>query len=194
MNAEPEVESLIDSLRRLYTKIARRVWHERMISYRRHGGVDAGGDIASSLSDYIQKTAEAARQASAHRAESAAIPDTVQPTRHHPATATHEPQGEQEQEQPPVKPGELSKHFGTSRAGPGFDPHVGADLKKRTWEHIHATLRHASQGQPRRAKLHADLASSAFKEAAHYLPDEEIAELAAEIEKKLKSVTEHKPS
>ncbi|UCE89304.1 MAG: hypothetical protein JSW10_00210 [Pseudomonadota bacterium] len=186
MSPEAEEKSLLDALRGLYSKMAMLVLHKRMGSYRPYGGVDVGGDIASTLSAHIRKVAEA-HQGGAQAESPPTFSRTVHPRRHHAETIAREPQTTEAQR--PFTPGELTKHFEASRAGAVFDPHLGTDLKRRTWEHIHAALRYAAQGQARTAKLHADLATSAFKEAAHYLSDEEITEFAAAVENKLKDIS-----
>lgn len=185
MSPESEVGSLLATLRGLYSRIAMLVLHRRMNAYRRHDG-SGSGDIAATLAEHIQKVASDHERDAASDV-SPGLARTVQPARHRAGTIPPAAQGEEEQR--PLTRGELGRHFESSHAGAVFDPHLGADLKRRTWEHIHSALRYAAQGRASPARLHADLATNAFTEAAHYLPDDEIAEFAAAVQEKLKSIS-----
>ncbi len=65
-------------------------------------------------------------------------------------------------------------------------------LKHSIWEHIHASIRHARLGDARVAKMHADIANSAYRELAHYVSNEDHNELALEIENQLGELLDNK--
>ena len=65
---------------------------------------------------------------------------------------------------------------------------LGRKLKISTWEHIHTSIRYARKGNRQSAKLHADIAASAIKEAAHYMPKEEYQTFIAEVNKEVASL------
>jgi len=86
---------------------------------------------------------------------------------------------------------ERTKHpLDAGRTGSHLNPEMGGVLRKRTWEHIHAALRLARQGDAKNARLHVDLANAALAEAAHYLTDEEISEFATALKEKLRELAE----
>ncbi len=69
-------------------------------------------------------------------------------------------------------------------------PCMGDQLKESAWSHLHSALLYARQGDAGRAKLHADIAHQALKEAAHYLSEEEYETLSNKLEEAL---AEHQP-
>jgi hypothetical protein len=66
---------------------------------------------------------------------------------------------------------------------------MGDKLRESAWSHLHSALLYARQGDAGRAKLHADIAHQALKEAAHYLSEEEFEALSNQLEQAL---AEHK--
>ena len=77
---------------------------------------------------------------------------------------------------------EFSKYLKQKKSSSIIHPHMGGQLKKSTWEHVHKAIRYARQADVTMAKLHADIAGHALEEAEHYLKDEEYSELVFEIE------------
>ena len=68
---------------------------------------------------------------------------------------------------------------------------MGDQLKGSAWTHLHSALLYARQGDVSRAKLHADIASQALKEAAHYLSEEDYEELSVKFEQALDELHPH---
>ena len=60
---------------------------------------------------------------------------------------------------------------------------MGKKLKDSTWSHIHTALMQARKGDVSTAKLHADIANGALKEAAHYMSEADYKLLCSEVEK-----------
>lgn len=77
--------------------------------------------------------------------------------------------------------GELSKHLKESNRYSGASMDTGDRLVHSTWEHFHAAIRHARQGNTDEARLHMRLTTSAYNEAAHYLPDSAYSRFSNEI-------------
>ena len=80
----------------------------------------------------------------------------------------------------------LPKKIFKSKLAP--DPYMGDKLKDSAWSHIHTALLHARQGEAITAKLHADIANEALKEAAHYMSEEDYKVLCEEVAKAFKEL------
>ena len=81
--------------------------------------------------------------------------------------------------------GELSKYFKAYHNYSELHPSIAEKLEHSTWEHLHASIRHARQGEQRLAQMHADIANNAYKELAHYVSNEAHAEFTKEIQGQL---------
>jgi len=186
MKISEHYNSLLEALRSLYSKVASLELNKRLQSYRRDGGADIEIDIAGQLFDHVSRLASSqaakpvvkAATPASHDAQPSA--DTGRPDASGPTDAVHEPSAEV---------GALSQHFDAGRSGSHLNPEMGGVLRKRTWEHIHAALRLARQGDAKNARLHVDLANAALAEAVHYMADNEIEEFVAEVKQKLEELT-----
>ena len=69
-----------------------------------------------------------------------------------------------------------------------MQPPVSHKLQASVWEHLNTSLRLARQGEAQTAKLHADVANNALKEAARYMPKDEYAEFYGQVETRLKEM------
>lgn len=85
--------------------------------------------------------------------------------------------------------GELSLHLKDSHKYTGVSQDTGARLAQSTWEHFHASIRLARQGNTSAALLHRDLANSALIEAERYLPEQEYARLSKELMEAIKEIS-----
>lgn len=83
------------------------------------------------------------------------------------------------------KVAELAQYFKSKHNDSMLHAGVEEKLEHSTWEHIHAVVRCAKQGNDRRARMHADIASTACLELAHFMVDEQYAGFLNEIEKYL---------
>ena len=86
------------------------------------------------------------------------------------------------------KVNELSKYFKQRGNGATLKPGIKDTLTHSTWEHIHMSLRLARQCNTKGAKMHADIANHAYKELAHYMPEDKYIELTQEIERELEKI------
>lgn len=76
----------------------------------------------------------------------------------------------------------LALHYKESSSNNETDNYMGERLKKSAWSHIHTAIMQARAGEERIAKLHADIANQALKEAAHYMHAEEYKFLCEDIQ------------
>ena len=60
---------------------------------------------------------------------------------------------------------------------------MGEKLKHSTWSHIHTATLQARQGSLKNAKMNATIANDAFKEAAHYMSEEDYKAFCIEVAK-----------
>ena len=58
---------------------------------------------------------------------------------------------------------------------------MGERLKSSTWSHLHLASMEARRGDAVAAKVHADIANQALKEAAHYMSDDEYKKFSGEV-------------
>jgi hypothetical protein len=84
--------------------------------------------------------------------------------------------------------GELSVHLKDSHQYSGTSTGTGDKLMQSTWEHFHASIRLARQGDTEAAKLHAELTKNALNEAAHYLPEAVYSRFSKDVMKALDDI------
>jgi hypothetical protein len=186
MTPEREINALLHALQRLYARITSLFLNKRMSSYREEAGSVADHDLATLLSDHIDRLAargsansgETQRQVSEQKVQTATQkPSPVRPPSDH---------------QVSIVSGTLNglgRYFKSYPTETVLDPELSEKLKKSAWNHIHTALRLARQGEARTAKLHLDIASQALKEAAHYMSREEHIAFTVEVEEKLGEIT-----
>ena len=84
--------------------------------------------------------------------------------------------------------GELSKYFRERKKGVEIQPAIKVKLKRSVWEHINAAMTCARRGDHDNAKMHADIASCAFKEVAHYVPETEYMRFTEKVNLRLEEI------
>jgi len=180
--------ALIQELEKIYARLVLTVLHSRMDRYQkqaRQGLRPHAHDIKTPLLACINTLAANAQNSSG------ALPATDQlppPSRSANPPLLDNTAGV---ELPGVNKehvGELSKYFKARINGSELHPGIETRLEQSTWEHILAALRYAKQGDKPSARMHANIASSACKELAHYLREEEYLGFVAEIEQQLKAL------
>lgn len=162
-------DGLLASLKRLYQRVFSRYLEQRQATYHPSGAAEPGSAIADRLQRRIEGLADVGQRATAGPAPR---PDAAQKPK------------AQANEWVAVEHGvanDLSQYFEEHHDGSSLLPDAGKRLMQSTWEHIHAALRCARQGDTRQAELHAGIANNAFKEAARYLPEKDYAAFAAEV-------------
>jgi hypothetical protein len=186
MIPEGGIKALLHALQRLYARITSLVLHKRMGSYRDEAGSVADHDLATLLSDHID------RLAAPGPANSENIPPQVSAQTAQTVTQNPSPGRPDSVRQVSIVKrtfNELGRYFKTSRTESILDPELSEKLKQSTWNHIHTALRLARQGEAANAKLHLDIASQALKEAAHYMSREEHITFTVEVREKLGEIT-----
>ncbi|MFC1589377.1 hypothetical protein ACFL3P_03800 [Pseudomonadota bacterium] len=178
--------ALIKGLEKLYTKIALKVLHQRINSYHRQasdGKRQHQDGIKTPLSAFIETTVAQATSAkhTDHSYDHLAEERKPQPEPNHPAAS-------QSSQLSRERIDELSKYFKERTKGADLHPPVREKLEHSVWEHIHATIRCARQGEKSNANMHLNIAHSACKELAHYMDDEEYQTFVAEAENHMKTL------
>jgi len=186
MKPKREINALLNALQRIYARITSLLLHKRMDSYREEAGSVADHDLASLLSDHIDRLA-APRPDNSGEEQHRVSGQKVQT-----ATQNSSPGRPHADHQVSIFSrtfNGLGRYFKSSRTETILDPELSKKLKKSAWNHIHTALRLARQGEARTAKVHLDIASQALKEAAHYMSREEHIAFTVEVEEKLGEIT-----
>jgi hypothetical protein len=172
-----EIKTLIGTLQQLYSRLV-----EMIIGVRGHIGTNRGGggkqDVADLISDRLDKLA-AASEGGGEGSSGGAID-----------TAEHNPPGvgEQRSHQHPSEGGaapEFTQHFHDRGADELVGASVGEKIKSRALEHMNKALLLARKGDRTNARLHADIANGAVKEAARFMTDGEYREFVDLIKERL---------
>lgn len=172
--------ALIKGLENLYSKIALHVLDKRINSY--HSQASDGkrkhhDGIKAPMMNFIESTVAQAVKSN-YSAQNDEHADTeINSPPHHPRTQ-HTGHHELSRE----RIDELSKYFKERNKGADLHPPIREKLEHSVWEHIHATIRRARQGDERNAKMHLNIATTACKELAHYMNDEEYQAFVSEAE------------
>ena len=185
MKQYQSISALLDTLRGLHSRVTAHLWGKRLQRYRRDGGADIEIDIAARLSESIDKLAYAHSIQPPRRVSRPTSEGVQAPKQERPSGAPGRcapPGGER---------GDLVNHFAADHAAVAVHSDATEGLRTRTWDHIHAALRLARQGDATNARLHAELANAAFNEAAHHMSSEELTEFEAKVQAKLEELTEH---
>jgi hypothetical protein len=77
---------------------------------------------------------------------------------------------------------ELAHYFKSRRSEFVLNAGIEEKLEHSTWEHIHAVVRCAKQGDDHGARMHADIASTACQELAHFMLEKNYTDFIGEIE------------
>lgn len=174
-----ELAALLDSLRRLYTRISAHLWQRRMQPPEASALAGESADIADSLSGHIERSAAEARASP----ESFADAQSARERSGRSGTIRKKPR-----QSPSFRLFDaLSKHFKRSGGSAGYH-RLGEKMRADTLRHINKALRLAKRGDTRGAKVHAGLAENAMKTASQYLPEEEYRAFKQDVEKRLKEI------
>ena len=178
---------LIEGLEQLYTKVSLIVLHNRVSSYharpseakRKHPD-----GIKTPLSQFIESTVAQATSSNhtnqnyQHLAEER----KPQPQPHHSSESQCPPLSRERID-------ELSKYFKQRNKGGDLHPPIKEQLEHSVWEHIHATVRCAKQGDKNNARMHLNIAHSACKELGHYMDEEEYQAFVKSAEDHMETLT-----
>ncbi len=188
MTSRFDITALIETLKSLYSRIASLELKRRMDAYRKGDGAEPSHDIATALAEDIDKLA-----VSSDTGPGAAVSDTSSETG---STAAQHGSGtrrpvDRKHPQVAYRFMELIRFFKASNNASTMQPQLAEKLKASVWEHINTSLRLARAGEAASAKLHADVANNALKEAARYMPKEDYNAFYAQVEKQLREIREN---
>lgn len=176
MPEKHNIRALLLALQELYSRMVLRVLHHRMSSQRKASAAETEHDIAAMLSDHIDELA-VSREINIQSmpeeqiATEGSIQSQIRPNTSIPKTGS--------------KFTGLSKYFRRRPTTPLMQPHVGAKIKKRAWDHIYSSLRLAREGDAETARIHANIADLAMKESANYMSAEEYSRFVADVREQL---------
>lgn len=172
--------SLLRILRRLYASIMMLYMKNLTRSNREQVAADMSLSIISPLSECVEKLAGNATRdmgvAASSRSGTVCNIDAHDPAPLMPVSSVD------------TGPDKLSVFFRNTHRHSAVSLDVGDRLMQHTWEHIHASIRIAHQGDVKTARLHAELANNAFKEATHYLSPPVYSRFAHEVTKALNEI------
>lgn len=195
------LNALIHELERLYKQLTLAQLHKRMHSYHgRRSNHPHAADINLTLSEYIEsiipnhdavppspQTSQPERTFTDTR--DSHVTDTKKPDRSYPyktETDHHLPESGRVDKN---KISELSKYFKRRTNDAELHPTIKEKLKRSVSEHINAAIQCALRGDRRNAKMHVDIASYAFREIAHYMPEDQYRTLTATLDEHLSALT-----
>ncbi len=166
MNTQSEYHRLLIAIKALYSKVTLRALHVRMHSNSKTFKSNHHQYITEKLNRHIERLANFEEQMTK---DIGATPDSIK----HIKTSENADTGHDNKKISLVIYDGLSKFFKINKTHDEQQSYVGDKLKNSTWTHIHAALRMTRQGDKSSAKLHADIANSALKEASHFMSVEE---------------------
>ena len=177
--------NLLSILQEMYSNVVCTILNNRMQQYCARHSMGCDADISYQLSQHIDSITDSHKnkkrtthtENTKHQKQTVKSVGTTQTlSSGHPLAVNTK------------KVNELSKYFKQRGNGATLKPGIKDTLTHSTWEHIHMSLRLARQCNTKGAKMHADIANHAYKELAHYMPEEKYIELTREIEKELETI------
>lgn len=176
---------VIQAIEKLYTNISWRIQQKRIDIYHSAPSVDTAKgealDIKAPLFKYIDQISqrEPQEKTNGDTLVQVDLPGSAQPQK----------SGDTKNASAAVVKtknyDDLTRFFKAAHTSTELHPGIGDKLKHSIIEHINASIRHARRGDTASAKMHADIASTAYQELAHYITDEEHTQFAQEIEEQL---------
>ena len=191
------LSKLLHELQRLYEQVALVQLHKRMDEYHKHANHSKkphAKDIKASLLEYVDNVVVVEKE------KTKMPPEVNHPVVEDGAFGKHVAQshhtvfpfnfdkkhvGPNLYKLDKKQAGDLSKYFKARKEGADLRSGIEEKLKNSIWDHINASVQCALKGDNRNAKLHVDIASYAFKEIAHYMPEGQYQELTGKINKRL---------
>ena len=182
MTSNQDGTNLLESLKQLYSKMVALHVEGRASSNRNRSNTASAQNIVSPLSECIDKLAANAANAVNNPVDA---PNSQMPELEN-HSHDHAPFNRDASSK--VELGELSVHLKDSYKYSGVSLGTGDKLMQSTWEHLHASIRFARQGDVKMARLHADLTRNALNEAAHYLPESVYSRFSEDVMKALEDI------
>lgn len=179
MTSSQDGTNLLETLKHLYSKMMGLHAEARARSSLNPSNTAGSQNIVSPLSECIDKLAANAVNNPVNATNSQTPEEKVHSHNHAPISP--KPSSE-------IELGELSVHLKNSHKYSGASLGTGDKLMQSTWEHFHAAIRLARQGDVDAAKLHVELTNNALNEAAHYLPEPVYSRFSKDVIKALEDI------
>ena len=187
MSIKHGINRLSHALHELYYKLCDMDLRKRMSLYHRNTGTTTPPDIPASLTKQIDKLAPASKPSSSATINAVASAAAARSSKRATKPDNSKQLKQQHRWLNKVVSGIIRpKKIFTSKTA--SNQYMGDKLKDSTWSHIHTALLQARQGDVSNAKLHADIANTALKEAANYMSEEDYKVLCAEVAKAFKEL------
>ena len=185
MSTKHGISRLLQDLHELYYKLCAIDLRMRMKLYHRNTYTDDTPDISASLAKHFDKLAPVDKPNRAGTAGTVTPLSAKGPARH-------------DSKKPPRRQSRgitrmVSTFFRPQKIFTSIkasDQYMGEKLKDSIWSHTHAATLHARQGNVSNAKLHAQIANDALKEAAHYMSEKDYKVLCDEVAMSFKELEE----
>ena len=179
------ISHLLQDLHELYYKLCAIDLHKRMKLYHHDIYTDDAPDISASLKKHLHKLAPVDNPGRTGTASTATPLSPKSP-------ALHDSQKQPRRQRRGItrmvstffRP---QKVFTSIKAS---NQYMGEKLKDSIWSHTHAATLNARQGNVSNAKLHAQIANDALKEAAHYMNEKDYKVLCDEVAMSFKELEE----
>lgn len=170
-----EPQGLLHMLNSLFSHISLLDLEKRKQSYRPHAATSH--DLGALLGRNIERIAAHHGAGQGRPSRSRQRPETA------PSSATAAVGS--------PEPGQAADYSGNQGTSLTSVPYLGDKLASSAWSHIHSALLYAHQGDIGLARLHADIASQAAREAAHYMSEEDYEQFMQNIEQALSRLEPH---
>jgi hypothetical protein len=173
-----EIKTLIGTLQQLYSRLVQFLIGTRRRAGSSNSGAAGAQGIESLLSEHLEKLAVASEK----KGDSPAGDVSHETVGDGPGVGGRHPR--RSREGADAAP-EFTQHFHDLGAGELVGASVGEKIKSRALEHMNKALLLARQGDRVNARLHADIANSAVKEAARFMTEGEYGEFVDLIKERL---------
>ncbi|MGB5440538.1 MAG: hypothetical protein WBN57_12400 [Gammaproteobacteria bacterium] len=168
-----QTQKLLDEIYQLYSKITLKVLHIRIQKYHEH--TDSSHDITKHLTKHVHYLVNKHQEATSKvtwKKSTFIVKNTS-----HVTTLD-----DYKNPNPPNIINPLSDYLKNKKYADSSHSRIADQLISSTWEHFHAAIREARQGNTKTAIMHVDVANFAMKEVAHFLSEEEYQNLHSDIE------------
>ena len=170
-----ETNTLIHALHDLFLKVSNFELVKRVSAYH-HKSVSAL-DISAPLSKHIDKLVVENRRTKSRVANAVTSRSSAERKLQKIVSASSKPSRLNK-----MLDG-LARHYKRSAGKTESNQYMGERLKSSTWSHLHVASMEARRGNVAAAKIHADIANQALKEAVNYMSDEEYEVFSGQVNK-----------
>lgn len=178
-------ESILDRIKKLYTKLFLVSLHDRIDSYHAASDTDHHNIISDTLHKQIDKTSQEASKTHSVKVDKSKTADKDASS-----TKSHKLKDHSGSLISMTLNG-LAVYFKKQKTRE-HDPEMSEKLQKCVWDHVHSAHRFARTGDANTAKLHADIATNAMKTLSHYLPEEEYTDFCTDVHNQLEERSDSK--